>query len=184
VPCCFAGTLRTSFFRVPTWASIRVGLPLASMAFLAALGAYAILVFGQMMHRQGTQSWMNFPGFPVSVDSAKVMEVFEKWAQDGIEPRGVTGDKVRLNLETVPKGSLIGEVRLGQAWSPSIFDRWSWTSWGLEKSSPHVVVTTVSSAKPVETIVHIDVGWPPPHAQRTAWTTEINSLVARIREAK
>jgi predicted Ser/Thr protein kinase len=184
VPFCFSGTLRSSLFRLPTWSVLRASIPLTSLALLSALVAYGLLVIGHLASRQGTRSWMSFPGFSMNVESAKVMEAFEKWAQDGIHPRGVTGDKVRFNLETVPKGSLIGEVRVGQAWTPSIFDRWHWTPWGLEKSSPHVVVTTVSSTRPVETIVHIDVGWPPPESLRAAWTTEMNNLIARIREAR
>jgi hypothetical protein len=184
VPFCFTRTLRASFFRPATWGVLRASFPLVSLALLSALGAYSFLVFGHLASRQGTQRWMNFPAFSTNVDSARVMEVFEMWTQDWRGVNGVIGDKTRFDLETVPKGTQIGEVHLGQAWAPSIFDRWHATLRGLEKTTPHVVVTTVSSIKPVETIVHIDIGWPPSDAVRAAWTTEINNLVARIREAK
>ena len=106
-------------------------------------------------------------------------EAFEKWAErEGY----ATGDRSKWDLDAVPKGGKLGEVTLSQAWKASAFDRWHMTWHGLERVTPHLVLQTISSDKPVETIVYINVGIPPKDPQRRQnWKALLDSLAAAIK---
>ena len=56
---------------------------------------------------------------------------------------------------------------------------------GLERISPHLVVQTISSDKPVETILSVSVGWPPKDPQlRQSWNVLLDGLEKAIKSAE
>src|SRR5256885_16553125 len=83
------------------------------------------------------------------------------WSSDVCSSDLASGDEASWLLATVPKGEVVGEVRLIQAWKPSPFDRWRMTWRGLKRISPHLVLKTISGSNPVETVVNVDSIKPP-----------------------
>jgi tRNA A-37 threonylcarbamoyl transferase component Bud32 len=161
--------------------SRNLALPLALTAIVGTLGAYVIMIFGQVNARSGPVEWINSPRVAVKLAPDQAVKVFEDWAQS----QGYAiGDRVVFELDAVPKGEKLAEIRLGQSWKASPFDRWQMTWHGPQRFTPHLAVETISGGKPRETLVHIHVGWPPkdPLIHRD-WKRLVEELAAAIRAA-
>jgi hypothetical protein len=62
-----------------------------------------------------------------------------------------------FSFDAVPKGLPVGQVRLLQFRKPSPFDRWRFTWHGMQRISPFFVVQLLSSQKPAETLITINI---------------------------
>ncbi len=135
--------------------ALRCAGALTAAVFLTGLLAFCTLIFLQIAEYSGRLSWLDPGSVTVTRDARRTMEATEKWAQrEGFS----IGDTAVWSLQSVPKGDMLGEVRLTSWWKPSPFDRWRMTRHGLEQVSPHLVVTCISSQKPVETVVRLSYG--------------------------
>jgi tRNA A-37 threonylcarbamoyl transferase component Bud32 len=73
-----------------------------------------------------------------------------------------------FSLDAVPKGARLGQARLLQYWKPNPFDRWRFTWRGVQRTSPFFVVQLISSEKPAESLITVDVASAPRFASAAA----------------
>ena len=66
-----------------------------------------------------------------------------------------------FSFDAVPKGARLGQIRLLQYWKPNPFDRWRFTWRGVQRITPFFVVQLISSEKPAETLITINVASAP-----------------------
>ena len=160
--------------------ALRHGAALTATALLAALAAYMALGVADMFDYSGPRKWLN-RSVRAQFTVEQTADAIEKWAQ---RAGYATGDEASWLLATVPKGEVVGEVRLIQAWKPSPFDRWRMTWHGLERISPHLVLTTISGRDPVETVVSVGSIKPPEDPRLgQEWKTTLDDLESAIKSA-
>ena len=160
--------------------ALRHGASLTATALLSALAAYMALSVADMFDYSGPRKWLN-RSVRAKFTVEQTAEAIEEWAQ---RAGYATGDEASWLLATVPKGEVVGEVRLIQAWKPSPFDRWRMTWRGLKRISPHLVLKTISGSNPVETVVNVDSIKPPEDPRLgQEWKTTLDDLESAIKTA-
>ncbi|PYK62562.1 MAG: hypothetical protein DME21_05905 [Verrucomicrobia bacterium] len=160
--------------------ALRHGAALTATALLSALAAYMAMTVADMFDYSGPRKWLN-RSVRGQFTAEQTAQAIEEWAQ---RAGYATGDQASWLLATVPKGEVVGEVRLIQAWKPSPFDRWRMTWRGLKRISPHLVLKTISGSNPVETVVNVDSIKPPEDPRLgQKWKTTLDDLESAIKNA-
>ena len=133
-----------------TWLHARASLAVGAMVLGSALPICEFTTWAAVL--QGGYDYKVVRDFSFKTNIDAVTVVIQQWA--GLNGYAM-GDDDNWLLNSVPKSKRIAEVRLREAWKPSLFDRWRSTWTTFHRVSPGLSFVLVSSENPIETHVTV-----------------------------
>jgi len=151
-----------------------VWLTIATLAPLFPLGV--AVMFWSIVSDQAFNTTAS--SVTVTNDFQQVLTRLHDW----VDRHGyVSGDTSAWDIAQIPDGTTLAKVQTVHIWSSSGFDRWRFTSGGLQRATPDIVVHLVGDASESQTTISYSASLAPaPKGDRASDDPTIQNLLSEV----